>query len=626
MARQDKKNKNKTHELPIDHIRRIDPAELRRQAEKKAGSMEIMELECLSPEMQHVIHELQVHQIELEMQNEELRRTQAELDASRALYFDLYNLAPVGYFTLSNKGLIQEINLTAAGMLGLTRNVLVMQRISRFIFKEDQDVFYLNLKKLIITSEPQECDLRIQRDDATTFWARIETSLVKSSDESPAFRVVMIDITARKRTEEALFRSEAHFKLLAETAEQLIAWEDVEVTIGELCRKTMAHLHCDVFLNFLIDLKTRRLHLKGFAGITDEQASSIEWLDLGESISGSVAFNAQPIVAENISVSPDSTNELARSFGLKAHACFPMTAQGKLIGTLAFGTRNRTSFSEEDLTLIKTVAAHMATAMQRTILVDEIQGANDNLESRIHQRTVELEKMVKALKHSNVALEDFAHIASHDLQEPLRKIMTFAERLAKKEKTSLNEVERDYLERMQKAAARMRSLIQELLKYSRIASSESNFKIIELRGPVEDAVNDLGVLLEESGGRVDIDKLPTVEANDVQMRQLFGNLIGNALKYRGEEKPIIRIYNVPSSVEPLHEIHVEDNGIGFDEIFLDKIFKPFQRLHGLSSPYQGTGMGLAICQKIAESHGGSITAKSQPGKGSTFIVRLPKKK
>ena len=221
-------------------------------------------------------------------------------------------------------------------MLGLTRNVLAMQRISRFILKEDQDVFYLNLKKLIITSEPQECDLRIQRDDDTIFWARIETSLVNSSDESPTFRVVMIDITARKRTEEALFRSEAHFKLLAETAEQLIVWEDVEVTIGELCRKTMEHLDCDVFLNFLIDLETRRLHLKGFAGITDEQASSIEWLEFEESICGSVALNYQPIVAENILASPDTLNELARSFGLKAHACFPMTAQGKLIGTLAF--------------------------------------------------------------------------------------------------------------------------------------------------------------------------------------------------------------------------------------------------------------------------------------------------
>jgi two-component system, chemotaxis family, sensor kinase Cph1 len=619
-----KEQNNKTPTLQVDHIYRLDPAELRRQAEEKAKSMEILELECLSPEMQHVVHELQVHQIELEMQNEELRRTQAELDASRALYFDLYDLAPVGYFTLSNKGLIQEINLTAANMLGLTRNVLVMQRISRFILKEDQDIFYLHLKKLIITSEPQECDLRMQRDDTTMFWTRIEISPIKNPDESTSFRVVMIDITARKQTEEALFRSEAHFKLLAETAEQLITWKNVEVIISELCRKTMEHLGCDIYYIYLADHKAGKLHLSSFAGISDERAKEIEWIDIGEIINGQAVPGSEPVIRENITGASDTKTVAAWAAGVQSYASLPMLVNGAQIGVLFFGTRTKTGFSPEDTTLMKTVAAHMATAVQRTILVDEIQGANDNLESRIYQRTVELEKMVKALKHSNVALEDFVHIASHDLQEPLRKIMTFAERLAHKEKTSLNEVERDYIVRMQKAAARMRSLITDLLKYSRVASSGSKFKVIELRGPVEDAVKDLSVLLEESGGRVDVDKLPEVEANDVQMRQLFENLIGNALKYRGEELPIIRIYNVPSSVEPFHQIHVKDNGIGFDEIFLDKIFKPFQRLHGLSSLYQGMGMGLAICLKIAESHGGSITAKSEPGKGSTFIVRLPK--
>jgi two-component system, chemotaxis family, sensor kinase Cph1 len=622
MTRQEH-NKNIPPALPGEHIYRLDPTELRRQAEKKANSMEIMELECLSPEMQHMVHELQVHQIELEMQNEELRRTQAELEASRAVYFDLYDLAPVGYFTLSNKGLIQEINLTAAKMLGLTRDVLVMQRISRFILKEDQDIFYLHLKKFIITSEPQECDLRMQRDDTTMFWTRIEISPIKIPDGSPAFRVVMIDITARKQTEEALFRSEAHFKLLAETSEQLIVWKNVEVIIGELCRKTMEHLGCDIYCIYLTDPKAGKLHLSSFAGISDERAKEIEWVDIGASINGQVVLGSESIIRENISGASNTKKVAAGASGIQAYASLPMLIHGVHIGTLFFGTRMKTGFSPEDTTLMKTVAAHMAAAMQRTILVDEIQGANDNLESRIHLRTMELEKMVEALKHSNVALEDFVHIASHDLQEPLRKIMTFAERLANKEKTDMDEVERYYSERMQKAAARMRSLILELLKYSRIASSEPGFKIIELRGPVEDAVRDLSVLLEECGGHVDIDKLPEVEANDVQMRQLFENLIGNALKYRGDEMPIIRIYNVPSSVDHFHQIHVEDNGIGFDEIFLDKIFKPFQRLHGLSSPYKGTGMGLAICKKIAEFHGGSITAKSEPGKGSTFIVRLP---
>jgi signal transduction histidine kinase len=109
------------------------------------------------------------------------------------------------------------------------------------------------------------------------------------------------------------------------------------------------------------------------------------------------------------------------------------------------------------------------------------------------------------------------------------------------------------------------------------------------------------------------------------MRQLFQNLISNGLKYHGEERPVIKVYSSPSSQDVFHEIHVEDNGIGFDELHLDKIFMPFQRLHGKSAPYNGTGMGLAICRRILQHHGGSITARSNPGKGSTFIVRLPKK-
>ncbi len=142
---------------------------------------------------------------------------------------------------------------------------------------------------------------------------------------------------------------------------------------------------------------------------------------------------------------------------------------------------------------------------------------------------------------------------------------------------------------------------------------------------MEEAVTDLGVLCEETEALIEIDELPDVTANHVQMRQLFQNLIGNGLKYHGDDKPVIRIYSNESSSGLFWEIYVEDNGIGFDEIYLDRIFKPFQRLHGRGAPYQGTGMGLAICRTIVERHGGSITAKSERGKGSTFIVTFPKK-
>ncbi len=133
------------------------------------------------------------------------------------------------------------------------------------------------------------------------------------------------------------------------------------------------------------------------------------------------------------------------------------------------------------------------------------------------------------------------------------------------------------------------------------------------------------VVIEDSGARIEIGTLPTVEADPVQMRQLFQNLLGNALKYRGEKTSVIRVYAEPCECEGFHEIRVEDNGIGFDQCYLDNIFKPFQRLHAKNSPYEGAGMGLAICRKIVERHGGSITARSKIQKGAVFMVRLPEK-
>jgi light-regulated signal transduction histidine kinase (bacteriophytochrome) len=341
-------------------------------------------------------------------------------------------------------------------------------------------------------------------------------------------------------------------------------------------------------------------------------------------VCGCSARDKVPIIIENILATNDPRTELVKCYGIQAHACYPLIVQEQVIGTLSFGTRTRTSFSQEDLVLMKRVADQVATAMERNRLINEIQQSRDELEIRVKERTADLEKMNEALRQSNLALEDFAHIASHDLQEPLRKIRTFAERLATIKQDSLSDQTRDYLARMQHAAERMQSLIQDLLKYSRVTSRPGHFRVINLRGPVEDAVKDLSVLIEETEAQIEIDELPDVEVNRMQVSQLFANLINNALKYRSKQKPLIRIYGSPSSEDLFHEIHVKDNGIGFDELYLDRIFKPFQRLHGKDSPYQGTGMGLAICRKIMEYHRGSITAKSEPGKGSTFILRLPK--
>jgi signal transduction histidine kinase len=188
---------------------------------------------------------------------------------------------------------------------------------------------------------------------------------------------------------------------------------------------------------------------------------------------------------------------------------------------------------------------------------------------------------------------------------------------------SVGEQGQDYLRRMQNAAARMQVLIDGLLAYSRVTSKSRPFTRVDLTVPVREALSDLDLRIEAAGATVELSELPVIEADPSQMTQLFQNLIANAVKFhRPEEPPRIKIFS--STEAGWCEIYVEDNGIGFHERHLKLIFTPFERLHSRGK-YEGVGMGLAICRKIAERHGGRITARSTPGKGSTFIVTLPLK-
>lgn len=246
-----------------------------------------------------------------------------------------------------------------------------------------------------------------------------------------------------------------------------------------------------------------------------------------------------------------------------------------------------------------------------------------DLASSINRMLDAIQQKTDELARSNKELEHFASIASHDLQEPLRKVMTFGERLKEKYEKELGETGKDYLHRMQQAAKRMSQLIQDLLQFSRVSRQKRSFETVNLSEITRDVLTDLETRLLQSGGRVEIWNLPTVKADSLQMRQLFQNLISNALKYhKKEEPPRIKIWSPPVDSGGDVEIRFQDNGIGFNEKYADRIFQPFQRLH-TRSEFEGTGMGLTICQKIVSLHGGKISARSEPGNGATFIVRLP---
>ncbi len=232
------------------------------------------------------------------------------------------------------------------------------------------------------------------------------------------------------------------------------------------------------------------------------------------------------------------------------------------------------------------------------------------------------------LEQSNQELEHFASIAAHDLQEPLRKIRAFSDRVVLKCKELIPPESLEHLQRVQGAATRMQNLIDDLLTYSRIRTNKQPFIPVDLNQVLRDVISDLEIPIEQSQGKIEIrGELPTLEADAPQMRQLFQNLLSNGLKFRQAGRIpliVIEVQSTPTSTPSsnVFTISVSDNGIGFDEKYLDRVFNIFQRLHGRSE-YPGTGVGLAVCRRIAERHGGSITARSQMGAGSTFLVTLP---
>jgi len=246
----------------------------------------------------------------------------------------------------------------------------------------------------------------------------------------------------------------------------------------------------------------------------------------------------------------------------------------------------------------------------------------------------EQRRYAQDLERSNRELEQFAYVASHDLQEPLRKIRTFGDRLAAQCGETLDEVGHQCLLRMRNAAERMQALINGLLTLSRVTTKATDFATVNLTTIAREVVADLEVKIDQSGARVEIGWLPKIQADPLQMRQLVQNLIGNALKFHKEgETPLVQVtgkhlrpgqrrLDGEFADEEACQIIVKDNGIGFDEKYLDRIFDVFQRLHP-RDVHEGTGVGLAICRKIVQRHGGTITAKSQPDHGATFFVELP---
>ena len=287
----------------------------------------------------------------------------------------------------------------------------------------------------------------------------------------------------------------------------------------------------------------------------------------------------------------------------------PIKVNDRIFGTLSFLTdEDREPFTESETDFVNMLAQWIGATIDR------------------QQSREELITYSRDLERSNKELVDFAHIASHDLQEPLRKIQAFGSRLESKYATVLDDRGVDYVQRMQNAASRMQILVQELLSYSLVTTQAKPFEPTDLQVILDEVLIDLEIRIELDNAQLDISPLSTIDADAIQMRQLFQNIIGNALKFTvpGRQPRItVEGYSfVDDQENEIYELIIADNGIGFDEKYIKKIFGIFQQVHKQNG-YEGTGVGLAICKKIIERHSGTINVKSEPNVGTTFIIQLP---
>ena len=473
------------------------------------------------------------------------------------------------------------------------------------------------------------------------------------------------------REQEERRQAEQRTELLAETASKLLASDSPQLVIEDLCRRVLYLLNLDVFFNYLVDdpagvrlssvaggsgqnrdrlsdespvtagsvgalkgssveaspaqgfnastvqpfnASTRhpssatrhtslaRLHLNACAGIPPEEARRVEWLEFGTALCGCAAKQGQRLVAEDIQQTDEPRAALVRSLGIQAHAAFPLIAQGRVIGTLSFGTRTRPRLTEQELDLLRAVADQVAIAMER------------------QRAKAALLQTAEDLKRSNLDLEQFAYVASHDLQEPLRAVGGYIRLLERRASGHLDERAQAFLRGAIEGALRMERLINDLLDYARVDSGGRAFAPTDLEGVLRRALDNLQPRIKSEQAVITHEPLPKVSVDSTQLMQVFQNLIGNALKFRGEPAPVIHV--AASQQNGDWVISVRDNGIGIDPEYFGKLFHLFHRLHNRRQ-YAGTGIGLAVCKRIIERHGGSIWVESQVGQGATFYFSLP---
>ena len=552
-------------------------AALRREAEALAIKAEATQAlsgkseTALSPENARLmLHELHVHRIELEMQNEELRRTQVELEAARMRYFDLYDLAPVGYCSVSAQGMILQANLAAASLLGLSRAALAKLPISRVIFNADQDVYYLCRKQVIATGASQACELRMVHSDGTPCWVQLAVSAVPDAEHQPEMRIVMTDINDRMLMQAAMAEREARYRAMVEWSPQAIAVQRAGNIIyaNAAALKLFGTTHARAVVGVPI---LERIH-PDFHAIVQARLKSI------------IEDKASTPMAEMVLLKFDGT---------------PIDVEVQSILTVFDGAP------------AIQIAIHDVT--ERVRLGKLLQAKNGELDSA---RAV--------AETANRAKSDFLANMSNELRTPLGTILGYAQligsgtpRPSPSQQSSVDEIVQ--------AGWYLLGLVNEVLDLATIESGKLALSlertllssiVLECQAMLEPLANQRAIGLSFPSA----DEPFYVYADRTRVKQVLINLLSNAIKYNRLGGTVAMTFEraAPERIR----ICIADTGQGLAAESMAQLFQPFNRLGQARNAEQGTGIGLVMCKRLIELMGGTIGAQSTLGKGSVFWIDL----
>ncbi|HET6516509.1 MAG TPA: ATP-binding protein [Thermodesulfovibrionales bacterium] len=514
------------------------------------------------------------------MQNEELRRAQTELEASRGRYADLYDFAPTGYFTFDKDGLIREANLTVSNLLGIDKRFLIGKPFSLFVMSDDKDIFVKHMAEVLSKEALQPCEVRVRRKDKSVFYAQLLSIAVEDEKGRLTLcRSAVSDITEGKRVEAALRESEKRYHSLFENMFEGFAY----------C-KMLFDDHGRPLDFVYLDVNSAFGKLTGLKNVVGKRVTEVipgikeSSPELFE-IYSRVALSGQQEKFE-IKVKP-----LGSWFSISAYSM----ERGYFVAVFDNITERKQA---EEL----------------------VQKLNENL----NQGNAELAATNRELEAANKELDAFSYSVSHDLRAPLRHMSGFVGLLQKRLVDHPDEKTHLYADAIAGAAKKMGRLIDDLLEFSRMGRTEMQKKRVNLNTLIKGAVREIQEELKERKIRWEIDELPDVLGDRSLLRLAVVNLLSNAVKFT-RTRPQAEIKIECKDEEDKFTCSVTDNGVGFDMQYADKLFGVFQRLH-TQDEFEGIGIGLANVQRIISRHGGRIWAEGAVGQGATFYFTLPKTK